>query len=66
MKFLHSEGGPNDEQFYKDFKLAWDAVIDQKTALVCLKAGSDEIVGVSMTYVKLKDDPFNELHYDSV
>lgn len=38
----------------------WQAIVDQNAALVCFKEGSDEIVGINMNFVSLKDDHFME------
>lgn len=46
--------------------MVWDAVIDQKTPLVCYKAGSDEIVGAHMTLVESKADNYKQQLFDSV
>lgn len=51
---------------FEDYKTAWNVMIEQKTPLVCLKTGSDDIVGVQMNFVINKNDHFMEKLYEQV
>lgn len=46
--------------YYNDFKIAWQAIVDQKLPLVCFKAGSDDIVGMHFIFVVSRKDKFDE------
>lgn len=56
MKKKKLLGGYNDWNLFEDYKFGWDAVVAQKTPIVCYREGSDEIVGVNWTLVNTKDD----------
>lgn len=74
--FLHSElerifyyislGASTDPDFIADNKLALRSILQQKCALACFREGSEEIVGVNMTYVCSKDDQFFKEAYERV
>lgn len=53
-------------EHFNDYKLAWKEIVAQKTALVCFKEGSDEIVGLSFTFVISKSDKFEQLFFSQV
>lgn len=36
----------------------WKSLLKQKMSLVCFKNGSDEIAGISVTYVKCEGERF--------
>ena len=59
-------GGYDDIDHMKDFEHAWRSIIAQKMPLVCYREGSDEIVGLSWTFVTHKDDKFAEKFYANV
>lgn len=42
------------------FRQMWTSLLKQKMTLVCFENGSDEIAGLSVTYVKCKGDTFWE------
>lgn len=50
--------GVKDEKHIADYSRGWRALLKQKCALACFRAGSDDIVGVNMNYVLTKDDTF--------
>lgn len=41
-------------------------MVEQKVALICFRAGSDELVGTNLTFVANKDDHFMEKVYKQV
>lgn len=42
------------------FRQMWTSLLKQKMTLVCFGIGSDEIAGISVNYVKCKEDKFWE------
>lgn len=50
----------NDQDAIDDFLLMWRAMVKQNAALICFKEGSDEIIGLNMNFVTLKDEHFME------
>lgn len=59
-------GSAGDLAHFGDYKFCWDPIVAQRTALVCFKAGSDEIVGANMLFVSSKDDHFMKKCRDHV
>lgn len=53
-------GSADDPVHFSDYKLCWDPIVAQRNALVCFKAGSDQIVGANMVFVGAKEDRFFE------
>lgn len=47
--------------YYNDFKMGWQAMVDQKLPLVCFKDGSDDIVGMHFIFVCSRKDKFDEV-----
>lgn len=45
-----------EPQSVDDIRDVWRELVKQRLALMCCKEGSDEIVGLNMTYVSCKDD----------
>ncbi|XP_055551330.1 uncharacterized protein LOC129733829 [Wyeomyia smithii] len=45
-----------EQQSVDDIYALWREVVKQRLALVCFREGSDEIVGLNMTYASCKDD----------
>ena len=45
-----------DPKYIRDFQESWRAQAAQRMVLACYKEGSDEILGVNLTYVASKDD----------
>lgn len=58
--WLISIGVPTNRQAIDDFLMLWRAMIKQNAALICFKEGSDEIVGLNMNFVTVKDEHFME------
>lgn len=50
----------DDAVAVQDFVQYWKPILKQKVALACYRHGSDEIVGLNMNYVTLKDEHFWE------
>lgn len=48
--------GIHDQDLVDDYFRAWRIILDQKVVLVCVRADSNEIVGLNMTYVISKGD----------
>ena len=47
-------------EFGPDFERVWRAVLPQRMTLVCFKEGSDDIAGMHVSYVIMKDDNWGE------
>ncbi|XP_055302495.1 uncharacterized protein LOC129568527 [Sitodiplosis mosellana] len=52
--------GTKDANAIEYFRLIWKSLLMQKMTLACFEYGSDEIVGISVNYVKCKGDTFWE------
>lgn len=50
----------NDPDAIEDYRRMWNIAIQQKCALVCFKDGSDEIVGLNINFVTIKDEHIME------
>lgn len=50
----------NDAEAVQDFIKYWKPILKQNVVLACYRHGSDEIVGLNMNYVTLKDEHFWE------
>lgn len=66
LYFFSYQADADRLEHFNDYKLAWKEIIAQKTALVCFKEGSDEIVGLSFTFVISKSDNFEQLFFKQV
>lgn len=53
-------GFMDDAAAVQDFIQYWKPILRQKAVLACYRHGSDEIVGLNMNYVTLKDEHFLE------
>lgn len=51
------KNGVNDLDYVEDNIRLWKVIVKQRMTQVCFKEGSQEIVGLSMSYVSSKDDP---------
>lgn len=51
-------GLANDPVAIEDQEVMWKSIVNQKSALVCFKEGSTEIVGVNMNIITGKNDHF--------
>lgn len=49
-------GCADDPYVRHDYKRCWAPSIDQRMALVCLKEGSDEIIGAHLVFISTKGD----------
>ena len=47
-----------DPEFVADYQLVWRVLLPQRITLVCFKEGSDEIVGLNISFVLDKEDDF--------
>lgn len=53
-------GFAHDPHVYDDYKKFWKPVVAQRTALVCFKEGSDEIIGANLVFVNTQEDNYFE------
>lgn len=53
-------GGLNNEEYVKDYQNAWREIFKQKMCLICLREGSDAIIGMNIIFVLTKGDTFFE------
>ena len=53
-------------EFVADYQRIWRAVMPQRMALACFKEGSDEIVGLDVSFVCHKDDNFLDQAFANV
>lgn len=51
-----AHGYQNDPLVFEDYRRFWAPIIAQRTALVCFKAGSEEIVGGNLVYISSRGD----------
>lgn len=58
--FFFSSDGINDPDHVGDYVSAWRAMLPQRATLICLKADSDEIVGMNVNYILTKSDTIAE------
>lgn len=52
----HAKRLAEEQQSVDDIREVWRELVKQKVAIVCFREGSDEIVGLNMTYIACKDD----------
>lgn len=50
----------NDADAVDDYRSMVEILVKQRAALICIRYGCDEIVGLSMNYILLKDESFFE------
>lgn len=48
----------SDPFVYEDYERCWAPIIAQRTALVCFKDGSDEIIGTNLVFINTKVDTY--------
>lgn len=58
MRFF--SGAATNKNYVDDYLRSCRWQLPNKTTLVCFREGSDEIVGLNVTYVSMKNDPFWE------
>ncbi|XP_055315376.1 uncharacterized protein LOC129575577 isoform X2 [Sitodiplosis mosellana] len=51
-------GAATNKKYVEDYLRSCRWKLPNKTTLVCFREGSDEIVGLNVTYVSVKNDPF--------
>lgn len=51
-------GDKNDVFAFEDYRRLWAPIISQRTALVCFKGNSDDIVGANLVYISSKGDTY--------
>lgn len=56
--FLLISGAATNKTYVEDYLRSCRKQIPTKTSLVCFREDSDEIVGLNITYVTHKNDPF--------
>lgn len=61
-----STGGIHNAEHIRLYTIAFRLMLNQKTSLACFRSGSDEIVGVQISFVITKDDPFLDELYNIV
>ncbi|KAG4071497.1 hypothetical protein HA402_011651 [Bradysia odoriphaga] len=57
-------GGSKDAQYIADYGMICGSILRQKSSLICLRASSDQIVGVQTQYVITKADNFGKQAYE--